>query len=253
MRLSPRDSRVPAWADAEFKDWEAERMAVYAAQVDSLDQSVGRVMDALRRAGADRNTLVLFLSDNGASDQSVNRSLDKPGQTWRVDGTPTRSWQPTRHPARRRGQLRHRRPAVGERVEHALPPAQEHQLSKAASRRRSSRGGRALSARPAPLRSSCHTSPTSRPRVSTWPASRIPRQFQWPGRSAARGQEPLARPQRRPARRPPDVVLGDFGLPRHSRGPMETRRRPRASRGSFTTLPLTGPRCRIWPENLPAW
>jgi arylsulfatase A-like enzyme len=88
--LSPRDARVPAWKDAEHKDWEAERMAVYAAQVDSLDQSVGRVLEALRRTGADTNTLILFLSDNGASDQVPNGPFDKPGQTWRLDGTPTR-------------------------------------------------------------------------------------------------------------------------------------------------------------------
>ena len=88
-RLSPRDARAPSWDDAQHKDWEAERMAVYAAQIDCLDQSVGRVLDALRRANADRNTLVLFLSDNGASDQAVG-ALDKPGVTWRVDGTPTR-------------------------------------------------------------------------------------------------------------------------------------------------------------------
>ena len=89
-QLSPRDPRVPAWTAAKDQDWEAERMATYAAQVDSLDQSVGRVLDALRRTGADKNTLVLFLSDNGASDQPMNTPLDKPGQTWRVDGTPTR-------------------------------------------------------------------------------------------------------------------------------------------------------------------
>jgi len=88
-RLSPRDSRVPPWEAATNKEWEADRMAAYAGQVDSLDQSVGRVMDALRRANADDNTLVLFLSDNGASDQAVG-ALDKPGQTWRSDGTPTR-------------------------------------------------------------------------------------------------------------------------------------------------------------------
>ncbi len=87
-RLSPRDGRVPAWQDAEHQAWEAERMAAYAGQVDSLDQSVGRIMDALRRTKADDNTLVIFLSDNGASDQPVG-ALDKPGQTWRVDGTPT--------------------------------------------------------------------------------------------------------------------------------------------------------------------
>jgi arylsulfatase len=38
----------------------------------------------------DQNTLVLFLSDNGASDQELTAPLDRPGETWRVDGTPTR-------------------------------------------------------------------------------------------------------------------------------------------------------------------
>ena len=89
-RLSPRDSRVPAWQDAPNKEWEADRMAAFAGQVDSLDQSVGRIMDALCKAKADDNTLVIFLSDNGASDQVVG-ALDKPGNTWRSDGTPTRT------------------------------------------------------------------------------------------------------------------------------------------------------------------
>jgi arylsulfatase A-like enzyme len=98
-RLSPRDSRVPAWRDAPHHEWEAERMAAYAAQVDSLDQSVGRIVDALRRANADTNTLVLFLSDNGASDQALSGSLDKPGATWRLDGSPTKVGnQPTIQP-----------------------------------------------------------------------------------------------------------------------------------------------------------
>jgi arylsulfatase len=87
--LSPRDPRAVAWSEAGNLDWEAERMATYAAQIDCLDQSVGRVMDALRRTGADKNTLIFFLSDNGASDQSVNR-LDTPVRTWRSDGTRTK-------------------------------------------------------------------------------------------------------------------------------------------------------------------
>jgi arylsulfatase len=89
-KLSPRDHRAVPWQEAKFKDWEAERMAVFAAQVDTLDQSVGRVMSALRRARADSDTLVMFLSDNGASDQPMNSQLDQPARTWRVDGTPTR-------------------------------------------------------------------------------------------------------------------------------------------------------------------
>ena len=51
-RLSPRDLRVPPWEEAEHKDWEAARMAAYAGQVDSLDQSVGRMVEALRQCGS---------------------------------------------------------------------------------------------------------------------------------------------------------------------------------------------------------
>ena len=65
-------------------------MAAYAEKVDSLDQSVGRVIEALRRSGADRNMRILFLSNSGAFDQECAAPLDKPGQTWRADGTPTK-------------------------------------------------------------------------------------------------------------------------------------------------------------------
>jgi arylsulfatase len=54
---------VPA---AEKDEWD-QRMAVYAAMIDCLDQGVGRVLDAVRKTGAEENTLVFFLSDNGAS------------------------------------------------------------------------------------------------------------------------------------------------------------------------------------------
>ena len=88
----PRDPRVPAWDAAEHKDWQAERMAVYAAQVDRLDQNIGRTLDALERAGVMHNTLILFLSDNGASHQSgpdaaqLDNYADT-GKPWRIDGT----------------------------------------------------------------------------------------------------------------------------------------------------------------------
>ncbi|MCB1279595.1 arylsulfatase [Prosthecobacter sp.] len=89
-KLPPRDSHATAWEDSKFHDWEAERMAVFAAQIDCLDQSVGRVMETLKSTGADKNTLVFFLSDNGASDKAVGK-LDKPDLTWRSDGTRTRA------------------------------------------------------------------------------------------------------------------------------------------------------------------
>ena len=69
--LSERDPTQPAWSDAKDKDWEARRMEVYAAQIDRLDHAVGRIVDALDASGTLEDTLLLFLSDNGASDEAL--------------------------------------------------------------------------------------------------------------------------------------------------------------------------------------
>ena len=63
--ISPRDADSPPWDDVADPDWEDIRMAVYAAQVDRVDQGVGRILAAVRSAGVDDNTLIMFLSDNG--------------------------------------------------------------------------------------------------------------------------------------------------------------------------------------------
>jgi len=86
--LTPRDARVAAWDDAPHKAWEAERMAVYAAQIDCLGRNVGRVLEALSRSAVEENTLVMFLSDNGASCQGSNKLTVV--ENWRRDGTPVR-------------------------------------------------------------------------------------------------------------------------------------------------------------------
>ena len=65
MGISPRDNSSRPWDGADNRDWEDIRMAVYAAQIDRLDQGVGRILDALRSRGMDGNTLIMFLSDNG--------------------------------------------------------------------------------------------------------------------------------------------------------------------------------------------
>jgi len=46
-----------------------ERMAIHAAMVESIDRSLAQTMAALEKAGKRDNTLVLVLSDNGASAQ----------------------------------------------------------------------------------------------------------------------------------------------------------------------------------------
>ena len=71
--LPPRNSEpgddVRAWDDlsADERTLYARYMAVYAAMVDEIDQSVGRLRAALEEMGEWDNTLLVFLSDNGAS------------------------------------------------------------------------------------------------------------------------------------------------------------------------------------------
>jgi arylsulfatase len=66
-KLSPRPDHVPAWQtlSAEERQWEADRMEVFAAMVDVVDQSVGRLVDFLKDKDLFDNTLILFCSDNG--------------------------------------------------------------------------------------------------------------------------------------------------------------------------------------------
>ncbi|MFT4152991.1 arylsulfatase [Parafilimonas sp.] len=67
-KLSRRDTAVRAWdalTAAEKKDV-AYRMQVYAAQVSCIDENVGKVIAALEKKGQLDNTLIIFLSDNGA-------------------------------------------------------------------------------------------------------------------------------------------------------------------------------------------
>jgi len=54
---------------------DADDRAVYAAVVEAVDQSVGRIVDALRDEGIFSNTLLFFTSDNGPTDVSPPRPL----------------------------------------------------------------------------------------------------------------------------------------------------------------------------------
>ncbi len=74
-KLSPRHPDVPAWTEAENKDWQQRRMEVYAAQITSMDRNIGRVVEYLKENDLFDNTLILYLQDNGAChvEYGVNR------------------------------------------------------------------------------------------------------------------------------------------------------------------------------------
>ncbi len=51
--------------------WSARTMEVYAAMVSRMDHNIGRVIEHLRASGDLENTVILFLSDNGAEGAMV--------------------------------------------------------------------------------------------------------------------------------------------------------------------------------------
>jgi arylsulfatase A-like enzyme len=75
--LSPRDP-PGSWTEEKFADWQDSRMAAYAAQVDRLDQNVGKIVAKLRETGQLDNTLVFFLSDNGACAEQLGPKMAGP-------------------------------------------------------------------------------------------------------------------------------------------------------------------------------
>ncbi len=70
-QLTDRDPTQPEWEDAEDKAWQLRRMEVYAAQIDRMDQGIGRIVQSLKETGQLDNTLIIFLSDNGACAEGI--------------------------------------------------------------------------------------------------------------------------------------------------------------------------------------
>ncbi len=82
--LSPRWKSDLAWEENPDKEWDARAMAVHAAMIDRMDRGIGRIIHALRESGQLDNTLIVFLSDNGASGEvcaNYGTGFDRPSET----------------------------------------------------------------------------------------------------------------------------------------------------------------------------
>ncbi|MFI5673032.1 arylsulfatase [Streptomyces sp. NPDC051704] len=68
-RLSPRDPDVPTWESLspEARRLAARMMEVYAGFLSHTDHHIGRLVDFLKETGEFDNTLIMVVSDNGAS------------------------------------------------------------------------------------------------------------------------------------------------------------------------------------------
>ncbi len=107
-----RDADVPNWDNLTYDEqqlWKA-KMEVYAAMVDRMDQNVGKVLDKLKELKKDDNTLIVFISDNGAPAEDVahgkehaarnlgpvgtSGSFEAQGKNWSfVSNSPLRSFK----------------------------------------------------------------------------------------------------------------------------------------------------------------
>lgn len=100
MGIFPPDAKLPPYPDnlpdwnsltPEQKNLEDLRMSVFAAMVTRMDTGIGRVMEALERSGRADNTMVLFMSDNGADPfSSLDPMLLKRGK---LPGDPRSNYQ----------------------------------------------------------------------------------------------------------------------------------------------------------------
>jgi arylsulfatase len=68
-------TRAVAWETltAEQKEFQPQKMAIHAAMVHRMDTEIGRVLDQLKKMDALEDTVILFLSDNGASAEEIIR------------------------------------------------------------------------------------------------------------------------------------------------------------------------------------
>lgn len=80
--LSDRPTDVPAWDSLSVAEQDRfdHMMAIYAAMIDTMDRSVGMMVEGLRERGVLDDTLLVFLSDNGGNAES--------GPEGRANGSP---------------------------------------------------------------------------------------------------------------------------------------------------------------------
>ncbi len=71
-----RDMSIESFEKIADKEKQDQRMAIYAAMVDRVDQNIGRLINTLKDLNIEENTLIMFLSDNGACAEGGTHGSD---------------------------------------------------------------------------------------------------------------------------------------------------------------------------------
>ncbi|PTX19936.1 arylsulfatase [Pontibacter mucosus] len=82
LPINPGSGEFKKWNElsAQEKKLQARRMELYAAMLEIMDLDIGRVLEALQKAGKLENTIVMLIGDNGANpkDPSFYKTNMKP-------------------------------------------------------------------------------------------------------------------------------------------------------------------------------
>ena len=72
------DAQPPSdqWDAVKNKAFESRCMEVYAAQLDCMDQGIGRILAELKAQGQFEDTLILYLQDNGGCAEGIGRGTN---------------------------------------------------------------------------------------------------------------------------------------------------------------------------------
>lgn len=65
-----RNESGRVWENETDKSWQADNMEVHAAMIDCVDQGIGKIIEKLKTTGEYDNTIIMFMSDNGASSEN---------------------------------------------------------------------------------------------------------------------------------------------------------------------------------------
>ena len=114
--LPPLDPAITAHGIEDNREWRDRSMRHYAGMIDRVDQNLARVVDLLKKRGEFENTLILFVSDNGADTVRgplwgrLNNAPFRRYKVWTYDGgiaTPLIAHWPAGLPAARNGRIVH--------------------------------------------------------------------------------------------------------------------------------------------------
>ena len=73
----PMSEQVGNWETLENRDWHIRNMEVYAAMITRMDKGIGKIVNKLDNDNLLKNTLILFLQDNGGCAETLGWQRNK--------------------------------------------------------------------------------------------------------------------------------------------------------------------------------